>query len=75
MGVPKKPAARGLYWYVRFKGASVNGMSIEEVAAESGTPASSIYEHAEAAGLRIERQRARVRIYTDAQAYKSESLT
>ena len=65
MKVPKKPAARGLYWYVQFKGRSIRGMTVEQISQESGTPVSSIYEHAESVGLWIERQKATVRLISD----------
>lgn len=63
--VPKKPAARGLYWYVRFKGEGIRGMTVEQISEESGTPVSSVYEHAESVGLWIERQKATVRLLSE----------
>lgn len=63
--MPKKPAARGLFWYVRFKGADIRGMTVEEISRESGTPVSSIYEHAETVGIWIERQKATVQLLGD----------
>lgn len=68
MNVPKKPAARGLYWYVMYKGEGVRGMTVEQISEESGTPVSSVYEHAESVGLWIERQKATVRPMSDLHA-------
>lgn len=62
MDAPKKPTARGLFWYVRFKGTALEGMTVQQISDESGTPVSSIYEHADAVGLVIERQKATVRL-------------
>lgn len=65
MNIPRKPAARGLFWFVQWKGERIRGMTVEEISHESGTPVSSIYEHAESCGLWIERQKATVRLMTD----------
>lgn len=65
MEPPKKPAARGLFWYVRFKGESIRGMTVEQISQESGTPVSSVYEHAESVGIWIERQKATVQLLRD----------
>lgn len=65
MNTPKKPAARGLFWYVRWKGDAIKGMTVEQISQESGTPVSSVYEHAESVGLWIERQKATVQLLKD----------